>query len=266
MHVSHEYGRLVDIAGNGTQSSDLVVGVGQRVRRTLQKGGNPGGFQAGHHVARIVGEDYQVRGETEDGLDVGLVAAQVGGRCFSGVVGHGVHGHDTVAGVDGEQHLGGHGRDGHDAFRTGAFGGGRGPGRSVGGLGAATGGDDDDQERAKDLTGHHGGSSCHRGVVARSTGPLSVGRTDPLASRVSGSHGGSWFGLAAAERRRHHRCGTVPGSHRTSVLRPHRDYTEGEGLRTEEALDRRHNLLNRLVGGVAPFLNGLAYAVPDVLV
>ena len=63
--------------------------------------------------------------------------------------------------------------------------GGWGAGHSVGGLGAAAGGEDDHQW-AKDHAGHHGGSSCRRGGIARSTGPLSVGQTDSLASRVSG--------------------------------------------------------------------------------
>ena len=68
-------------------------------------------------IARIVGVDHEVRLIRGDGLHVGLVGGDVGRRRLGRVVGVAVHGGHLIAGADGEQHLGGGGRQRHDLGR-----------------------------------------------------------------------------------------------------------------------------------------------------
>ena len=114
------------MSGDLPEGQDLDVGVSNRHRGSLEQGGDAGGLEAGDHIARIVGEDHQVRPEAQDGLYVGLEAAQVRYRGLDGEGGEGVDRHHLVVGADGEEHLGRHRRDRDDACRTGGLGCGRG--------------------------------------------------------------------------------------------------------------------------------------------
>ncbi|MPM60693.1 hypothetical protein SDC9_107545 [bioreactor metagenome] len=118
LHVRHECCGLIGIAGGLAETGELIVGLVQGARRGQCQGGDACGCQTGDGVGIGHCRDHQIGGVAEDRLDVGRIAGQLRDGSLRGIVRLVVHGDDLVAGIDGEQRLGGRGAERDDGLRT----------------------------------------------------------------------------------------------------------------------------------------------------
>ncbi len=105
LHLSHDLGRVAEVARGGTQLFDLGIAVVQIGCCVIDQHRHAGGVQTRDQIARVAGGDDQAGFLGQDGFDVRLEAGQIGGRRLGRIVAVLIHRHHLITRADGEQHL-----------------------------------------------------------------------------------------------------------------------------------------------------------------